>query len=686
MAGKTQAGKFRAARFALALAPIITLMACDQMGRVLEKVGAPEAPGPAALSAVAPDARSMGGAAVLPEAAMAMIVAPEAPKFVPGEILVGAKVDDELAEAANELGMRLMSRFAPDGSPQMLDQRLEAKAIENAVEEATRDARTVLTRLKVNGTIEVSPTGMVKIDLTPERTASPTALSRFAQTSAPPPPGAEAPDAGEPKEPVAVAETGQRCPRNVTTAQLDADLTLKTICTLERLQASRQFEYAEKNYIMDVGFDRLPFFNKKKETTSTAPGTTAPTPPPANPNAELAATGALPNDPLLAFQWDMRARGTGAGQSPGGAGFEAFWTNARQVGRRAVRVAVIDTGIEMAHPDLRNNANIAPGIDLIVDYDRAGDGNGVDRDANDVGDAVPGTGKENSFHGTHVAGTIGAAVTNDKRGVAGGAWNVTIIPIRAIGRGGGELEDIVNGVRWAAGLAPAVTETGEQIVNANPADIINMSLSVKIPCPASLQAAIDAAVAKGAVIVVAAGNKADQVANYAPANCNNVLTVAANDARGNIAFYSNFGAGVDILAPGGDVFADADGDGRPDGVLSTRTTTKDCYDPETRQAAQTCYYGFLQGTSMAAPHVAAALALLQSQYNVRGQALEDLLLTRALGPIDAPNQCAIDCARNANATPIPGQAGRCMRQCGRGMLDLARASPAAATPASSGGR
>jgi serine protease len=680
-------GKFRAARFALALAPIIALMACDQIGRVLEKVGAPEVAGPVALSSVDADARSMGGAALMPEAAMALVVAPEPVMFVPGEILIGAKVDDELATAANELGMRMMSRLAPDGSPQMLDQRLEAKAVENAVEEATRDARTVLDRLKVDGEIQVSPSGMVKIDLTPTNTASPTGLSRFAQAAgaeaaATPPPGAEAPDAGVVSEPAAVAETGARCPRNVTTAQLDADLTLKTICALERLQASRQFEFVEKNYIINVEFDRLPFFSKKKDgtntPTSTAPGTTAPKPP-ANPKAEIVATGALPNDPLFTFQWALRARGAGAGQSPGGAGFETYWTNARQVGRRSVRVAVIDTGVELAHPDMRNNANIAPGIDLIVDYDRAGDGNGIDRDANDVGDAC-GAGKENSYHGTHVAGTVGAAVTNDKRGVAGGAWNVTVVPIRAIGRCGGELEDIVNAIRWAAGIAPAATETGEQIVNANPADIINMSLSVMIPCPSSMQAAIDAAVARGAVIVVAAGNKSNAVANYAPANCNNVITVAANDARGNIAFYSNFGPGVDVMAPGGDVFADSDGDGRPDGVLSTRTTTKDCYDPETRQPAQTCHYGFLQGTSMAAPHVAAALALLQSQYNVRGQELEALLLTRALGPIDADTQCSIDCARNANATPIAGQAGKCMRQCGRGMLDLARAAPAV-TPA-----
>jgi hypothetical protein len=81
--------------------------------------------------------------------------------------------------------------------------------------------------------------------------------------------------------------------------------------------------------------------------------------------------------------------------------------------------------------------------------------------------------------------------------------------------------------------------------------------------------------------------------------------------------------------------------------------------------------------------VAAALALLQAQYNVRGQQLETLLLTRALSPIDPVAQCAIACDK-PNATPVPGQPGKCMRACGRGMLDMARAAPAPATPAGGG--
>jgi serine protease len=452
----------------------------------------------------------------------------------------------------------------------------------------------------------------------------------------------------------------------------------------ERLRASRQFDYVERNYVVEVGFDWLPKSKPAQQpapTTPTQPGAPAPTPTPGAPVAtpEQVAAGVLPNDPLLSLQWHYRARGSGEGQSLGGSGIETFWTQVRQVGRRAVNVAVIDTGIDMTHPEMRNNPNIVAGIDLVADIDRGADADGVDSDANDPGDAC-GIGRENSFHGTHVAGTVGATPTNDRRGVAGGNWNVTVVPVRAIGKCGGELEDIINGIRWAAGLAPALTDKGQSIVNTRPADIINMSLSIGVPCPASMQAAIDAAYARGSVIVVAAGNKSNPTATFAPANCNNVITVAANDARGNIAFYSNFGPEVDVLAPGGDVFNDTDGDGRPDGVLSTRTTTKDCYDPETRQAAATCYYGYQQGTSMAAPHVAASLALLQSQFNVKGRQLEQLFFARALGPIDANAQCAIDCARNPNATPINDRPGQCMRQCGRGMLDMARAA-ASVTPA-----
>jgi serine protease len=217
-----------------------------------------------------------------------------------------------------------------------------------------------------------------------------------------------------------------------------------------------------------------------------------------------------------------------------------------------------------------------------------------------------------------------------------------------------------------------VNAAGQQILNPRPANIINMSLTIQAACPASMQAAIDAAVARNIIVVVAAGNKANQASLYAPANCNNVLAVGASDARGGLSFYSNFGPQLDLLAPGGDVYADSDNDGRPDGVLSTRSTTTGCLDPLNSSSTERCYYSFLQGTSMAAPHVSAALALLAGQTGLRGRALEDALMTRALAPFPT-DFSQIECARSSNATPIAAGSTTCARPSGRGRLDLTRA-------------
>lgn len=652
---------------ALAFAPILALGACDQIGDIWERItgGAQvEGPGPTPLEDVPLDARALSGA-VQPQAEMAALLAPDPILIAPGQILVGARVEQEFSETASEMG--LASNFvrslrtggveALEQLPDNVVEQVRTRAEAEASQAATDAAQDTLRRLGISGEITVRPGGVVTVDLTSG--VSPTAQQRNKQITTEA--AGDMPDAIE-------WSPSDRCPRIVSQGQLENDIALATRCAIQRLAQSGEFEYVEPNYIAESGFTRPPRRDQPPATT-TPPATTAT--PPATTTPPPARIGGAPNDPLYALQWNYRQNGTGEGASPGGAGFVSFW-EAQQLGSRTVRVAVIDTGLDLSHPDIRGATNVATGVDLINNPERGGDGDGVDADPNDAGDRC-GAATENSYHGTHVAGTIGAAATNDRVGVAGGAWDVTVIPVRVLGRCGGELADIVSGIRWAAGIAPAIGPGNTQIVNRTQADIINMSLTIQAPCPASMQAAIDAAVARNVVIVVAAGNKANQASLYAPANCNNVIVVGANDARGGLAFYSNFGPQVDLVAPGGDVFADSDNDGRPDGVLSTRATTSGCYDPLNSNSAQRCFYSFLQGTSMAAPHVSAGLALLAAQTGLRGQQLEDALFTRAVTPF-AENFGQIECARSANATPIAPGSTTCARPSGRGRLDLTRAA------------
>ncbi len=434
------------------------------------------------------------------------------------------------------------------------------------------------------------------------------------------------------------------CPDNVDYEEVRRNKVLATECMLKKLRQSGQFEYVEKDFIFEHEFAR-------RENT---------------PPVKVAIA---PDDPLWDLQWHFRDNGAEPDQSAGGAGFESFW-NDNGRGSRDVIVAVVDTGLDMDHPEIAGSVNVAPGWDMVSDPSMGNDGDGRDPDADDPGDlcdpSVPFA--ENSYHGTHVAGTIGAGATNNASGVAGGAWDVTIVPVRALGKCGGRLTDINDSIRWAGGLVPAFDNEGNEVWNENPADIINLSIGLFEFCPASLQDAINAVTERGVVVVSAAGNARVSTRYYSPGGCENVVSVAAGDARGQIAPYSNFGDEVDVLAPGGDLSRDDNGDGRPDGVLSTRLA-ESCFDPVTNQTVDRCYYAFEQGTSMAAPHVSAALALIKAREpELMGSELRDRLLA-ALDPRTA-EQCAGQCDQYPGAEPIEGSDGLCARPCGGGLLNL----------------
>ncbi len=408
----------------------------------------------------------------------------------------------------------------------------------------------------------------------------------------------------------------------------------------------------------------------------TDPGTTpsAGTVPGDTPVTPVTLTDITPNDPLWSLQWNLQNNGTGDGESAGGAGFQDFWTHQANEGSDQVVVAVVDTGLQMQHPDIKDSPNVAAGWDMVSDRRMGNDGDGRDNDANDPGDMCDPTQPfaADTFHGTHVAGTIGAAASNNGTGVAGGAWNVKIVPVRALGKCGGRLSDINDAIRWAGGLIPGEDALGNEVWNDNPADIINLSIGLFEFCPASLQDAIDSVTDRGVIVVSAAGNARVSTQFYAPGGCQNVITVAAGDARGQIAPYSNFGDNVTVIAPGGDLTRDDNGDGRPDGVLSTKAATN-CYDPVTGEGVDTCFYAYEQGTSMAAPHVSAALALLKARQPDATPAELKATLIAALDTRE-PLQCAGSCTLYPGTTPIPGSSGMCARPCG-GLLNLANVPP-----------
>jgi serine protease len=278
-----------------------------------------------------------------------------------------------------------------------------------------------------------------------------------------------------------------------------------------------------------------------------------------------------PNDRLFPFQWHMKM-------------VDAERTWAIQKGDPSVVVAVLDTGIAYEDfgkfrkaPDF-GTTTFVTGLNVLTGSSHANDDN---------------------FHGTHVASTI-AEATNNGEGVAGLAFGCALMPVKVLDNEGvGSFFDVAEGVDYAANFSQGGT---------HPVKVINLSLGGDSPSQ-TLQRAIDRAVNQGIVVVAAAGNDNIRQVGF-PASLPNVIAVGAVDARKQKAPYSNFGPELDVVAPGGDIFRDDDGDGRPDGVL------QQTFDPDTAEILgrfDDFGYFFVVGTSQATPHVSALAALLVRQ-------------------------------------------------------------------------
>jgi serine protease len=294
-----------------------------------------------------------------------------------------------------------------------------------------------------------------------------------------------------------------------------------------------------------------------------------------------------PNDPYYSLQWHYPLINLP----------QAWDTTTGTPASGEVVVAVVDTGVFLSHPDispnlLRDGSNNVVGYDFVSSAVTSNDGDGIDANADDPGDES--SPASSSWHGTHVAGTI-AAASNNGVGVSGVAWGAKIMPVRVIGKGGGTSYDVLQGVRYAAGLS---NDSGR--LPTRKADVINLSLGCLNCYVAAEQALFNEVRAAGVIVVAAAGNENTRSLGY-PASYDNVVSVSAVAMDRTRAPYSNYGSKIDIAAPGGDTSRDSNADGYADGILSTLVT-----------ATRGPDYRFYQGTSMAAPHVAGVAALMKA--------------------------------------------------------------------------
>ena len=368
------------------------------------------------------------------------------------------------------------------------------------------------------------------------------------------------------------------------------------------------------------------------------------------------------------------------------------------IGSRSIVVAVLDTGVRFDHADLplfAAGGSLLPGYDMVSDVNTANDGDGRDADPSDPGDFI--TTRENlqadgpfqncgasdsSWHGTNMAGII-AAATDNGIGMAGIGRQVSLLPVRVLGKCGGFDSDIIAGARWAAGLpVPGVP------ANPNPARVLNLSLGSEGACTSAYRSAIDEIRATGAVIVASAGNSAGHAVST-PANCPGVIAVGGLRHVGTKVGFSDLGTEIALSAPGGNCVDITPGAPCRYPILATTNAGKTA--PIPGSSAYTDSSNISVGTSYAAPLVAGTAALmLSAQPGLSSDEIRRRLqqTVRAFPTTGGDN--GSDPAAVVQCTaPQTDSSGRAVDQlqcycttstCGAGMLDAGAAVRAALAP------
>ena len=407
-----------------------------------------------------------------------------------------------------------------------------------------------------------------------------------------------------------------------------SDLVLETAVELEGVEATVAMAITDTIAVID--FDE-PMTEAAAEPLAEAlqarPDVVA-----VEPNRRVSATTTpvIPDDPRFPEQWDMWA---GGGPSDFGTRAADIWGIMR--GSDSVVVGVIDSGYTV-HPDLVGTT--VPGFDFISDPASARDGNAWDSDPADEGDWCPRSGARSSWHGTHVAGTINA-IQDNAIGVTGLAPAVRVQHLRALGEcGQGTGADVLAAVVWGSGgdlkqWIPA--SSGEDPgINPTPASVLNLSLGGPGRCDVISQQVFNEARARGTTVVVAAGNETVSVGDTWPASCLGVVSVGSSTREGDLSDFSNYGVApgqLALSAPGSDILS----------TYNRGATTPGAPD-----------YASRSGTSMAAPHAAAAAALLYSM--------------GVTSPTD------VDAALRASVRPFGPQSACDVIRCGAGILDVSK--------------